>query len=399
MNRDIYLWLSLAFVGASLALSAVDLHERAGSTLIAEAAPAQAAVVSRPGVSGAAGAVAFEPPVREIVDAAGDGVENADGVAGSEGGGPTESAGPVELVEPMESAEPAKSAGPVEAVASVEFAAVQAVEAVEVAEPFARANDEMGNLAPATADAAAGELAASVDADRRTGEEFAREFAPPPEIVPAALAADAATPLPLGEAAPDAVASASPTGPSSVFEDEATAAALRTALEVTAPEHSGVRRARAASQWARRIGEDVDKELKCLALNIYWEARSEPTLGRFAVAAVTLNRVGHKGFPDTVCGVVHQGAERGLHRCQFSWVCDGKTKAPGNPKAWREAEHIAYTMVYLDLPDPTDGALWYHADYVSPGWAKAMARVTQIGRHIYYRGVIRTADGSERAAG
>jgi len=148
---------------------------------------------------------------------------------------------------------------------------------------------------------------------------------------------------------------------------------------------------RSTGLWTRLLGDDVDAEIKCLALNIYWESRSEPLLGRFAVAAVTLNRVSHKRFPDTVCGVVRQGENLGRDRCQFSWMCDGKSNTPENEAAWREAKHIAHSMLDLDLPDPTNGALWYHADYVTPGWAKAMARITQIGRHLFYRAPVRQA--------
>ena len=82
-------------------------------------------------------------------------------------------------------------------------------------------------------------------------------------------------------------------------------------------------------------------ELDCLALNIYWEARSEPRLGQIAVAAVTLNRVADPGFPDTVCSVVRQGEERGRNLCQFSWHCDGLDDRPGNLAAWQHAQRLA----------------------------------------------------------
>lgn len=334
MNRDIYLWLSAAMVAASIAVSAIDVHEHSRTEVLAAA---QAQPIVEP-IAGEAGGAVVETAVVEAAVPATDTIATEIAAAGN-------------------------------------------------GEPFALAEDlpEDEVLAAVPATIAADEGSEGAGALLPTDQAFA----PPPEIVADVAVAVAESPM-------DGLT------PKSASEDEMTAtAALRTALAVTAPNHRKMqaRAPRAASQWTRRIGKDVDEELNCLALNIYWEARSEPTLGRFAVAAVTLNRVIHKGFPDTICGVVHQGRERGLHRCQFSWVCDGKSKIPGNQKAWLEAEHIAYTMLYLDLPDPTDGALWYHADYVSPGWAKAMARVTQIGRHIYYRGVIRTAGGGERAAG
>lgn len=137
--------------------------------------------------------------------------------------------------------------------------------------------------------------------------------------------------------------------------------------------------------WLGDIGPDLNSEFRCLALNVYWEARSESALGQFAVAAVTLNRVAHKRFPGTICGVVQQGGAERRHRCQFSWWCDGKSDVPTNRAAWQAAKSIAYTALFFDPPDPTGGALWYHADYVNPSWSKAMSHTATIGRHIYYR--------------
>ncbi len=132
------------------------------------------------------------------------------------------------------------------------------------------------------------------------------------------------------------------------------------------------------------IPADVS-ELDCLALNIYWEARSEPRLGQIAVAAVTLNRVADPGFPDTVCGVVRQGEERGRNLCQFSWHCDGLDDRPRNPAAWQHAQRLARLALAGQLPDPTGGALWFHSDQVHPDWIGDMRRIGQIGTHIFYR--------------
>lgn len=129
---------------------------------------------------------------------------------------------------------------------------------------------------------------------------------------------------------------------------------------------------------------DLEVEIHCLALNIYWEARSEPLLGKIAVAKVTLNRVKNPAFPDSICDVVRQGEETVLHQCQFSWFCDGRNDVPLNQAAWRHAEEVAHLVVFYGAPDPTRGALWYHADYADPSWTRSMTRTTQIGRHIYY---------------
>lgn len=135
--------------------------------------------------------------------------------------------------------------------------------------------------------------------------------------------------------------------------------------------------------------EIVDsKSMICLAENIYHEARSEPREGRKAVAIVTLNRVNDHQFPDNVCDVVKQ--RRGKI-CQFSWYC-GKEKykiLTANNRHYIESMDIAqYVLLNYDkLSDMTDGALFYHADYVSLrkiGVAN-LEKTTKIGRHIFYK--------------
>jgi spore germination cell wall hydrolase CwlJ-like protein len=128
----------------------------------------------------------------------------------------------------------------------------------------------------------------------------------------------------------------------------------------------------------------LSNELHCLALNIYFEARSESAQGQYAVGHVVMNRVAHQGFPNTICGVVKQGGEKQLNRCQFSWWCDGRPDRPVNRFAWLKSLSKAYEVYIGHVKDPTFGALWYHADYVSPKWSKALTMVTKIGQHMFY---------------
>jgi spore germination cell wall hydrolase CwlJ-like protein len=119
----------------------------------------------------------------------------------------------------------------------------------------------------------------------------------------------------------------------------------------------------------------------CLALNVYFEARSEPIIAQFAVAQVTMNRVQSDAYPNTVCDVVWDNQ-------QFSWTHDGKSDRPKEREAWETAQWVANTALrdngkYLYVV-PTD-ALHYHADYVTPYWVTGCVRVSQIGRHIFYR--------------
>lgn len=134
------------------------------------------------------------------------------------------------------------------------------------------------------------------------------------------------------------------------------------------------------------------KELYCLAQNIYYEARGESELGQKAVALVTLNRANHPKYPSTVCEVVYQAKlnKNGtpiLHKCQFSWFCDGKTKHTKNVKKWEEAMKTAEYVYdnYNEIKDVTGGAIMYHAIGVLPYWNKHYDKTVKIESHIFYK--------------
>lgn len=134
-----------------------------------------------------------------------------------------------------------------------------------------------------------------------------------------------------------------------------------------------------------------DAERRCLALNIYWEARGEPEAGQTAVAHVTLNRAGAAAFPATICGVVHQGGAEGP--CQFGWYCDGTPDEPTNPSAWAEALAAA-DRALAGAKDPTGGALYFHGLRERPQWAQTRYdRKTVIGQHVFF-----TVRGAEQVA-
>jgi spore germination cell wall hydrolase CwlJ-like protein len=128
----------------------------------------------------------------------------------------------------------------------------------------------------------------------------------------------------------------------------------------------------------------TENELRCLALNIYFEARSEPEEGQYAVGHVVMNRMASKYYPNTACEVVQQGGEIRLHHCQFSWWCDGQSDKPLNRKAWVKSMKIANAIYSGHSEDPTNGALWYHADYVNPYWKDELSVLIKIGQHVFY---------------
>ena len=119
-----------------------------------------------------------------------------------------------------------------------------------------------------------------------------------------------------------------------------------------------------------------EKELDCLAKNIYYEAGTEPFEGKVAVAQVTLNRVRSREYQNTVCGVVYQ-------RAQFSWTLD-HTKRVRDTKAWHEANLIAHGVLSGRIKLPNFHALYYHTHKIKPRWSKTKQVVATIGNHIFY---------------
>lgn len=124
--------------------------------------------------------------------------------------------------------------------------------------------------------------------------------------------------------------------------------------------------------------------LKCLAQTVYYEAAREPIEGRRAVAQVVLNRVRSPLYPGSVCGVVYEGSQRSTG-CQFSFTCDGSLLRRPMPALWREAEEVARQALAGHVEASVGTATNYHADYVLPKWAFRLAKIEQIGRHIFYR--------------
>ena len=129
-----------------------------------------------------------------------------------------------------------------------------------------------------------------------------------------------------------------------------------------------------------------ERQLGCLAKNIYYEAGSEPFEGKVAVAQVTMNRVNSGQFPDDVCRTIYQkNVIYDKVICQFSWTCDRITgPKPVNSVNYDQSMEAAKKVLLEDfrLPSLKD-AMYYHADYINPGWKRE--KVAKIGRHIFYK--------------
>ena len=120
------------------------------------------------------------------------------------------------------------------------------------------------------------------------------------------------------------------------------------------------------------------KELNCLALNIYHEARGESTDGQIAVGNVTMNRVNSKKYPNSICKVVYQPS-------QFSWTLFKQDKIEKHDKSWIKAKKMARNIILKKERNLIGKALFYHADYVDPYWNKDMTQVAMIDQHIFYK--------------
>jgi spore germination cell wall hydrolase CwlJ-like protein len=130
--------------------------------------------------------------------------------------------------------------------------------------------------------------------------------------------------------------------------------------------------------------EFEERERRCLATAIYFEARGEPVQGQIAVGQVILNRVRSPQFPATICGVVYQGQL--APGCQFSFTCDGRTDLPRQDAQWALAQKLARQITSGQVWLPEVGySTYYHANYVRPVWVAAMNKVDSIGRHFFYK--------------
>lgn len=123
--------------------------------------------------------------------------------------------------------------------------------------------------------------------------------------------------------------------------------------------------------------EDLSGELNCLAGAIYFEAKGESLAGQLAVGRVIVARSKSGRFPGSYCGVVFQ-------RSQFSFVRGNSLPyIPKQSVDWKEAVAIAQIAHDGTWRSPVEGALFFHAAYVSPGWR--LTRLARVDNHIFYR--------------
>jgi hypothetical protein len=124
---------------------------------------------------------------------------------------------------------------------------------------------------------------------------------------------------------------------------------------------------------------ELSRDMRCLAQAIYFESRGEPLDGQLAVGRVVVNRAESKAFPDDYCGVVTQ-------RAQFSFVRGGAIPEPNtSSSAWKRAVAVAQIAHQELWSSPVEDALFFHATYVKPSWARQKTARARVARHIFYR--------------
>lgn len=123
------------------------------------------------------------------------------------------------------------------------------------------------------------------------------------------------------------------------------------------------------------------KEFDCMTRNIYYEAGVEDTLGKYAVAQVTLNRVKTGKWGKNICNVVYSKA-------QFSWTSK-KSRAWSQPtdKVWNESKIVAHNVLAEGMRVRSlKKSLFYYAEYIEPPtWVDHSKFDKHIGQHIFYR--------------
>lgn len=175
---------------------------------------------------------------------------------------------------------------------------------------------------------------------------------------------------------------AAPPGTAEVAIDKAQVLEHKAAEQQPAPKAEIITKAEAKA--VDPSGESpIDDALTCLSRTIYWEAKGATDADMAAVANVVLNRVGHDGFADTVCGVVKDGSQK--RACQFSWWCDGRPDQVQEDARYSVATEIARKALNQQLPDSTGGAMYFHDRRVRPAWAGEYVRTAQTGKFMFYK--------------
>lgn len=122
-----------------------------------------------------------------------------------------------------------------------------------------------------------------------------------------------------------------------------------------------------------------DKQLDCLAANIYYEGRNQPALGQLAIGITTLVRAREGNWPSSICGVVHQ-------KNQFSWVGKKNKQSKWDQDAYLRSLSLANQLLSGDFDNllPLFSPTYFHTTKVTPKWSQHMSKLAVINDHVFY---------------
>ena len=121
-----------------------------------------------------------------------------------------------------------------------------------------------------------------------------------------------------------------------------------------------------------------NKQIQCLVLNSYMEARGQGVKGMQAVTWVVLNRTKHPAYPSTPCAVIYAPF-------QFEWTRSGKQLQVKEKEAYAQAERVVEGVLSGKLKDNTNSSTHFHSARIQPVWANRLSYTTTIGSHCFYK--------------
>jgi spore germination cell wall hydrolase CwlJ-like protein len=121
-----------------------------------------------------------------------------------------------------------------------------------------------------------------------------------------------------------------------------------------------------------------NKQIECLKINAYMEARNQGVKGMQAVTWVVLNRTKHPSYPSTPCAVIYAPF-------QFEWTRNGKTPQVKERDAYMQAERVVEGVLSGKLKDNTNASTHFHSTRIKPVWASRLSYTTTIGSHCFYK--------------
>lgn len=109
----------------------------------------------------------------------------------------------------------------------------------------------------------------------------------------------------------------------------------------------------------------------CMALAIHHESRGESITGQAAVGYTIINRTKNKGFPETICKVIHQ-------KGQFGFIV--KKLKIRNFKEFEVSKKVAIQIINGKIRNPIGNRLYFSRKQIF----KTSNKPIRIGKHVFF---------------